>query len=78
MAIVVKYYILLALPLNALVGSILSLSVMANYLALLSHAADVTEPTKDGVVRQLWKPALGRPSTTPVEEESLAGSEPSG
>lgn len=51
--IVIKYAIMLQLPLNALVGYVFSLAAMANYMALLTHAAACHAPTTDGVVRQL-------------------------
>lgn len=47
MALVIRFTYLFSLPLNALVATVFSLAVMANYNALLAHAIPCQLPTKD-------------------------------
>jgi fatty acid desaturase len=52
LALVIRFTYLFSLPLNALVATVFSLAVMANYNALLAHGIPCQLPTKDGIVRQ--------------------------
>lgn len=52
LALVIRFVYLFSLPLDALVATLFSLSIMANYNALLLHAAPCQLPTEDVFVRQ--------------------------
>jgi len=51
--IIIRFTLLLTLPLNALVGTVLSLGCFANYCALLAHSIPVHLETSNGVLKQI-------------------------
>jgi len=52
LSLIVRFGYLLSLPLNALVATIITLSICANYLALLTHAVPCNKSTNDKDIHQ--------------------------
>ena len=52
LSLVVRFGYLLSLPLNALVATIITLSICANYLALLTHTVPCNKSTNDKDIHQ--------------------------